>query len=335
MLWNLAVWLLLVVAAFRGPFGETTFDTKSDLAVDPGEFLRRSLHLWNDQASFGELQNQAYGYLFPQGTFAWAGALLGVPAWFVQRLWVAVVLIVAYEGVRRLFLALPRRRPVLPGAAILAGLVYAAAPRIGGIAGFISSEVTPPALLPWAVLAVVSYATGRISARTAGLSAGVAVLLMGGVNAVAVIACLPLLVIAVVGAVPAGARRPIAAWTAVGVTAATLWWLVPLLLLGRYSPPFLDFIETSEATTAPLGWANVARGAVHWVAFTATGAGPSLPGAFELHTTALGVLLTWAVAIPALLGLTRADMPYRPRKCLVGALCWASSPSPSVTVAYP
>ena len=177
--------------------------------------------------------------------------------------------------------------------------------------------MTPPALVPWAVLAVVAYARGRISARTAGLATGVAVLLMGGVNAVAVIACLPLLVLAVVGAVPAGARLPIAAWTAVGVGAAVLWWLVPLLLLGRYSPPFLDFIETSEATTAPLGWANVARGAVHWVAFTSRGVGPSLPGAFDLHATALGVLLTWAVAIAALLGLTRPDMPYR--RMLVGS----------------
>ena len=319
MLWNVAAWLVLVASAFRGPVGETSFDTKSDLAVSPGEFLLRSLHLWNDEASFGELQNQAYGYLFPQGSFAWVGQLLGIPAWVVQRLWVAVVLVIAYEGVRRLFLSLPGRLPgpTSYGAAVLAGLVYAAAPRVGGIAGVLSSEVTPPALLPWAVLAVVAYARGRISARTAGLATGVAVLLMGGVNAVAVIACLPLLVLAVVGAVPAGARRPIAAWTAVGVGAAVLWWLVPLLLLGRYSPPFLDFIETSEATTAPLGWANVARGAVHWVAFTSRGVGPSLPGAFDLHATALGVLLTWAVAIAALLGLTRPDMPYR--RMLVGS----------------
>ena len=208
MLWNVAAWLVLVASAFRGPVGETSFDTKSDLAVSPGEFLLRSLHLWNDEASFGELQNQAYGYLFPQGSFAWVGQLLGIPAWVVQRLWVAVVLVIAYEGVRRLFLSLPGRLPGATsyGAAVLAGLVYAAAPRVGGIAGVLSSEATPPALVPWAVLAVVAYARGRISARTAGLATGVAVLLMGGVNAVAVIACLPLLVLAVVGAVPAGAR---------------------------------------------------------------------------------------------------------------------------------
>lgn len=312
---------MLVASAFRGPWGETSFDTKSDLAVSPGEFLSRSLHLWNGQASFGELQNQAYGYLFPQGSFAWVGELLGLPAWVVQRLWVAVVLVVAYEGVRRLFLALPGHGPwpSRSGAAVLAGLVYAAAPRVGGIAGVLSSEVTPPALLPWAVLAVVSHATGRVSARTAGLAVGAAFLGMGGVNAVAVIACLPLVVLSIVGTVPAGSRRPIAAWTTLGVGAAVLWWMGPLVLLGRYSPPFLDFIETSDATTAPLGWANVSRGAVHWVAFTSTGTASSLPGAFGLHATVVGLLLTWVVAITALLGLTHHGMPYR--RMLVSSAC--------------
>ena len=35
------------------------------------------------------------------------------------------------------------------------------------------------------------------------------------------------------------------------VGARHAWWLVPLLLLGGYSPPFLDFIETAALTTFP------------------------------------------------------------------------------------
>ena len=40
-----------------------------------------------------------------------------------------------------------------------------------------------------------------------------------------------------------------ATWLA-AVVAVALWWLIPLALLGRYSPPFLDWIENAPVTTA-------------------------------------------------------------------------------------
>ena len=52
------------------------------------------------------------------------------------------------------------------------------------------------------------------------------------------------------------AARSGAIFTALG----TLWWLVPLLLLGVYSPPFLDYIETSAKlwrVTVPSGASTV------------------------------------------------------------------------------
>ena len=65
----LATYAWLVAMAFLQRPGQTTFDTKFDLTADVQRFLVESLSLWKQDSNFGELQNQAYGYLFPQGTF--------------------------------------------------------------------------------------------------------------------------------------------------------------------------------------------------------------------------------------------------------------------------
>jgi arabinofuranan 3-O-arabinosyltransferase len=82
--------------------GRITFDTKLDLQLAPLEFMARSLSLWNPDAAFGELQNQPVGYLFPLGPVFALGQGLGIPMWAWERLWTATVMLVAFEGMRRL-----------------------------------------------------------------------------------------------------------------------------------------------------------------------------------------------------------------------------------------
>src|SRR5690606_12062896 len=90
---------------------------------------------------------------------------------------------------------------------------------------------------------------------------------LGGVNATASAVVLGLPFVWLLTA-PRG-RRAFAAlgWWCGGVLAGALWWLAPLVVLGRFSYPFLDHIETSRMTTAVTSLTNVVRGSSHWVAY--------------------------------------------------------------------
>ncbi|WP_304528900.1 alpha-(1-_3)-arabinofuranosyltransferase domain-containing protein [Blastococcus haudaquaticus] len=306
--------------------GRTTFDTKFDLTADPAAFLDRALHMWTP-LTLGAPQNQAYGYLFPQGPFFLGADLLHVPDWLTQRLWSALLLIAAYEGVRRVSRALG-----IPwGAAVLAGLCYALSPRLLGAVGVLSGEVLPTAVLPWVVLPLVLTLTRRLSARRGGLLSGVAVLFMSGVNATGTLAALPLAFLLAASRLRQRGGAALLGWWSLGTALACAWWIGPLLLLGRFSPPFLDYIETAAATTNPTGWANSLRGAEHWVAYHTVAGQGWWPGAHTLVTSAPLAVSAMGVTAFGLVGLLHARMPLRLPLALalvVGLVCLtAGNPS--------
>ena len=304
-----AILALLVLSQLLQQPGRQTFDTKLDLTVDPTRLLGSAVHLWNPLLSFGELQNQAYGYLFPLGSFFALGDLLGLPPWLVQRTWSALVLVAAFEGARRLLRAVAPASA--PGLWLVAGLAYALAPRTVGLVGVLSAEALAAAVLPWVALPLVHAVAGRYTpARAAGLS-GLAFLMVGGVNATAAVAILPLpALIVLLGRGPCSRLR-LAAWWSAAIVAASAWWVLPLLVLGRYSPPFLDVIETSRATTGPLGWSNVARGLDDWLFFVVVDGRPWWTGAAQLASSPALVAVTAVVAALGFAGLLHRRMPAR------------------------
>ncbi|MEO6606406.1 MAG: alpha-(1-_3)-arabinofuranosyltransferase family protein, partial [Aeromicrobium sp.] len=86
--WRLvATCLALTAVAFVNQPGRVIGDTKADLVLDPGAFLGRALQLWDADGSFGQVQDQAYGYLFPMGPFFWLSDMANLPDWVTQRLW--------------------------------------------------------------------------------------------------------------------------------------------------------------------------------------------------------------------------------------------------------
>ncbi len=301
-----AVCLALVAVAFLQEPGQMVADTKVDLAVDPAGWLGRALYVWDPAGTFGQLQNQAYGYLWPMGSFFLAGKLLAIPAWVVQRLWWAVVMTVAFTGVVKLAEKLGIGTP---WARIIAGVAFALSPRLITELGPISVEAWPSALAPWVLVPLIGLRQG-VPVRRAVARSALAVACAGGVNATAVLAVVPLAAIWLCGLRPARLRfTALAAWGA-AVACATAWWLVPLLVLGRFSPPFLDYIETAEVTTAPTDTVSVLRGASHWHAYLSTPFGPEWPAGWHLATQRPLIVATLVVAALGVAGLSRRGIPH-------------------------
>jgi arabinofuranan 3-O-arabinosyltransferase len=295
----------LVVLAFAQRPGQVTFDTKLDLTEDPVGFLGRALSLWNPQASFGELQNQAYGYLFPVGPFFALGELLAVPPWVVQRVWSALLLVLAYAGVVLVCRALAIGTPT---ARLVAGLAYALCPRMIATIGPISAETLIVSVLPWTVLPLVLWR--RLGVRRAAALSALSVFGMGAANATLVIAVLPLPALVVL-TMPRGVRWRMAVWWSVGVALACGWWAGALLVFGRYSPSFLDHVESAVNTAGGIGIAEAVRGATNWVAWVAVGADAWWPSAYAVSATGWLVVATTLVGAVGLLALLDRRVPLR------------------------
>ncbi len=313
-----ALCVALTALAFLQAPGTVVVDTKVDLAVNPVGWLARSLHLWISNGTFGQLQDQAYGYLWPMGPFFAGGYALGLPAWAIQRLWWALLMCVAYVGVVRLAKLL---RIGTPMSQMIAAAAFALSPRILTQLGTNSVEAWPSAVAPWVLIPLIPLASGHSIRRGVTLSA-LAVACAGGVNATAVLAMLPLPLLWLAQLQPLRRRVTAIAGWCVAVACATAWWVVPLFVLGRYSPPFLNFIETAEVTTRLTDVVTTTRGASYWLAYLAGPYGPALPAGWRLATWSVLVAATVVVATAGVAGLARRGLPYRRVlvTCFVGGI---------------
>ena len=290
---HLLGWIALTLLSFLQAPGRTAADTKFDLTADPGAFLGAATHAYTDRFTLGQIQNQAYGYLFPHGAFFWLTEPL--PDWVAQRMWWAIVMGTAFSG-----MVVLGRRMGLQGASLsLAAVLYALSPRVLTTLTAISSEAWPVALVPWTLAPLLAPRLRRGDVA----AAVVPVALMGAVNATAtMMACLPAFLLLIYRL----AWKPLAGWL-LGVALVSAWWIGPLLVLGRYSPPFTDFIESAYVTTRWTNLAEVLRGTTSWSPYVDT----ERTAGFLLATEPVFVLATLAVAAFGLAGLALRGMPWR------------------------
>lgn len=281
-------------------------DTKTDLYVDPWGFLGRSLHVWDPQVTWGGLQNQAFGYLFPMGPFFGLGSEV-LPMWVVQRLWWMALLTAGFLSMMGLLRALGVAGA---GVRVIASLAYVLAPRVVSTIGGLSSEAHAQLLAPAVLLPLVLVDRGELGPRKGAALSGLAILFCGGVNATATaFAILP----AVLWLITRRSWwRDSLTWIwGVVVLAATSWWLVPLVVLGRYSPPFLDWIENARTVTAQITLFDVFRGTTHWLGHLVTSGGVWWPAGYELVSSPPVIVATAAVMSLGLAGFVVRHLPHR------------------------
>jgi arabinofuranan 3-O-arabinosyltransferase len=259
--------------------GRIVADTKLPLVLNPSGFLGSALHFWDSGSDFGFLPNQYVGYLFPMGPFFLAGHLLGVAPWITERLWWALLLTLGAWGVTRVTDALGVGRPF---ARVTAGMAYAVSPIFFGMIASTSVALTGAAMLPWMVTSLLRCevaavaVTGRapeafgrrsVSPRRAAALCGLAIAATGGVNATVTLCvlCGPAVLLLLAG--NSRAAWALRGWWLVAVLFATLWWILPLGLQGRYGLNFLAYTETAQVTTSFAAASEVLRGTANWLAY--------------------------------------------------------------------
>lgn len=294
---------VLVALCFVQSPGMMVADTKFDLLTHPWRFVTQGLRLWDPNAAFGQVPDQSYGYAWPMGPFFSLGSAIDLPPWMVQRLWWATLLCLAFFGVLRLCKELGLGSELTR---VVAAFVFVLTPRITTLVGVASVEVWPMALAPWVLLPLVRGSrTGQV--RRAAAASALVVVCCGGVNAVAVAAVLPLGLVWILTRAPGPRRGRLLGWWVLFVVLGTVWWSGPLLMVGRYSPHFLDYIENATVTTLPTDLTRTLLGISDWVAYF----GADFSAGHALITTPYLVLDAAAVAALGLLGICLRDNPHR------------------------
>ncbi|MFG1669911.1 alpha-(1-_3)-arabinofuranosyltransferase family protein [Streptomyces sp. Y7] len=302
--WLLGFWAVVFVLFLAAQPGRQTFDTKLGVTVDPGQFLADLGQLWHDEGGFGGIQDQYAGYLWPMLPFYWLADLVRLPVWMAERLWMSLIVSVAFWGALRLA---ERLRVGSGGSRLVAAVAYALWPVFTIVVGSTSAAALPGAFLPWVLLPLTNE---RYTARVAALRSALVIPFMGGVNAASTLASLLPVGLYLLSRPPGPRQRKLIGWWVPGVLLATAWWVVPLLLLGAYGENFLPYVESSQTTTETMSATEALRGGGNWVAYLHFGEA-WLPAGWTVAASVVVIVCSALAAGLGLAGLARRDMPER------------------------
>ncbi|HTQ93822.1 MAG TPA: alpha-(1-_3)-arabinofuranosyltransferase family protein [Streptosporangiaceae bacterium] len=308
--WAGLVWLVAFLVLLANDPGRMFFETKLSVDLDPAGFYASLWHLMDPRNTFGALNNQAIGYAMPMGPFYLAGQIAHVPVWLTERLWLSLIIAVGFAGLVKLAEALGIGSPA---SRLLGGLVFALWPTFTIVIGSTSSAALPGMLAPWAVLPLTAAVPGRDGAirgsviRAAARS-GVVVLCMSGVNATVTLEALLLPGLFILAYARGRRLVSLALCWGAAVAMATAWWVLPLLLQGKYAFNFLPYVEQASTTTGTESAAAALRGGGNWTAYLNLGT-PWLPAGWAMVSTPMAIIVGAIAAACGLYGLALRNMP--------------------------
>ena len=256
--------LLAYIPALTAAPGRMPADSKLYLYLDPGRFLADAAGTFDPRQFGGWVPHQHVAYLWPSGPWFWLFDILGAPDWIAHRLWLGTILVAAGLGVRWC----ARQLGLGPFAALVAAVVYQVSPYV---LPYVSR--TSVMLLPWAGVGWIVGLTVR-AGRTRGWRdpalIALVVLTVGAVNATALLMIVPAPALWLVHAVWA---RTVTWREAVGVAlrtgalsvAVSLWWIVGLVVQGRYGADVLRYSESLADVSHTATSAEVWRGLGYWL----------------------------------------------------------------------
>jgi hypothetical protein len=283
-------WFYLVFCfalAFWQRPGWATSDTKIDLHVDPSRFLRQVASVWTATTDLGEVHSAQYsGYLWPMGPFFALLHSLGLGAWVVQRIWLALMFFLAAWGMLRLLdVLLGRPRGIVH---FVATAFFVLNPYVTVFTARTTITLLGYSALPWLLLITHQGVRSARGWRTVGgwwWAAAFALILTstgGGVNA-AVVGWMLVgpLVLALyepaIGAVPWRAAIGFLGRAALLSLLASLWWIAPLLVHVRYGIDFLQFTEQPSSIWATNSVTESLRLMGYWTSYIGVGFGVTRP----------------------------------------------------------
>ncbi|WP_138899771.1 alpha-(1-_3)-arabinofuranosyltransferase domain-containing protein, partial [Streptomyces chryseus] len=154
--WLFGFWCAVLLAFVAASPGRMTFETKLGVALDPFRFLSDLGELWHSRAGFGGIFDQYVGYAFPMLPFYALADLAHLPVWLAERLWLSIVVTVAFWGALRLA---ERLGVGSPATRLVGAAAYALWPTYTIVVGSTSAAALPGALLPWVLLPLTNPRT--------------------------------------------------------------------------------------------------------------------------------------------------------------------------------